>query len=408
MIVRLLGYGFLTLVIGYHCLLPLVSNKATIENYSKLAPTIRQRRNCDDTCYPIWKGREVAEKCKGEVVDCQGFILGTFRKGKKCECPKRSPKASPTSSRTPTVSPKPSVSFQPNQSCKGFVFENCQSASRRELLESVCKAGVETCRRVVNGVASQGVKCVCPDAPPSVSPSPSAACPGPLFNLCFTYDNFGALKKNCPNGVSGCPRFVNGQRKFGVRCRCVVKPTPTPTSTPSSSITPTSAPSKTPPPGCRTNAFTMCFPPNRLPALEEICPDGVVDCERLEAGTLRPGFQCKCKTKPSPDPATPKVMKCPVKIEETTNVRKNVYYVNVKKSKACFNIVYSYFNKAYTLTIMYEGKTLRRLFVNSRVFAPLKLCIYGKSTTIKIVYNIVPKKKIYFEASCAYKSLSGF
>lgn len=397
MITRLLLCSFLTLV---------VASKVLIDNDSELDTTIRQRKNCDDTCYPIWNGREVAEKCKGEVVDCEGFILGQFRKGKKCECPKRSPRASPTSSRTPTVSPRPSFTPRPNQTCKGFVFETCQLASRRDLLETICEAGVETCRRTVNGVVSQGVKCICPNATRSMSPSPSPACAGPLFNFCFSYDNFKALRKNCPNGVSGCPRFVNGQRLFGVRCRCVVGSTPSPT--PSSSKTPTPTPSKTPLPGCTSTLFTMCFQPKRFAVLQEICPGDVIECEISQAGTVSPGFQCECEARPSPDPATPTVLKCPVTIDETTNVRKNVYYIDVKKSKACFNIVYSYFNQAYSMTIMYEGKTLRRLFVNSRVFAPLKLCIYGKSTTIKILYNIVPQKKIYFKASCAYKTLSGF
>lgn len=385
------------------CLLILiVADHVPTDSNLKLS-TVRQRKNCDEKCYPAWKGREVAEKCKGIVVNCEAFILGMFRPGKQCQCGKPKPSSSPAV----TPSPMPSTSSRPNPSCKGYVYEFCQAAYRRELLEVICEDRVAFCRRTVNGTNVAGVICQCPPAQTTKSPSPSVSpkCTGGIFNNCFTLDNFSALKKNCPDGVSGCPRYVDGKQLFGIRCRCVPNATPSPK--PSTSSIPT-----TPRPECITTAFNMCFSPDKYDALQRICPGDVVECKRKVAGLVRPGFQCKCKASPSPSPSSnfgpssSKYLKCPVKVDETTNIRQNVYYVDVKKSNACFNIVYSFFNQSYGMTVTYEGKTLRRLWINSRVFAPLKLCIYGKSSIVKIVYNIVPKKKIYLKVSCAYKSLS--
>lgn len=370
-------------------LLALVASTALTAHASAL--TGRQLKNCDDKCYPPWKARQVAEKCKGDVVDCDYFSFGRLQVGKQCECP--SP--TPTSTATATATPSPSKPPTPASNCGSDPYEFCQSKFRSVFLQNFCDYGVESCLRKVGSSTVVGLRCKCP-----VSTTPVPACTAAGFKKCFDTKNFGILKELCPDGVSGCTRTFKGVSSYGVNCKCVGKNSPTP------SVSPT--PSTTPRPECISSLYNFCFPYWNRFKIIKLCPGPIESCDRLQGGKIVKGIRCKCLVDPTPTKPTPtpKPLMCPAEVDETTSVKVNKYTVDVKKSNACFTIVYSYVGQAYGLTVSYRGKVLRKSWINARVFTPLKLCIYGPTTEIDITYAIVPGKKIFFKVSCAYKTLT--
>lgn len=356
---------------------------------------------CDPTCYPFWYLHRIEASCPGQVVSCTRYYGGS-KPGYKCDC------TAPSPSPTPTSSPAPK--------CSGYLYNICFSYWRKPFLLETCPYGIEECSKYYPGSGRIGYRCSCGTAPkpsssvtptptptttptptptstPTVSPSPKPKCPGPLFNTCFSHWRYSFLLKTCPYGVEECDRYYSYKGYKGYWCKCIIPPTPT--STPTTSPTPTSSPKSV----CDGIYYNQCYPFWKRGFLYDYCPYGVETCSLYN---YRTGFRCIClKPSPSPSPA-PKALACPVTIDEISKQRSTFYDIDVKANSGCFDFHYDYFYRAYGVVIRYEGFIAKRMWVNSAVYAPLKICFHGSSSIINVQYNIIPSKRIYFRLSCAY------